>query len=76
MWIERIDKSLVDPRKALRALDGLDELVPELLVGLVGRQVEPVEAGVSPRVVGGAAPLLDGEELGTVGPVKFLHISS
>jgi len=64
---------LVDPGETLRALDGLDELVPELLVGLVGREVEPVEAGVGPRVVGRASPLLDGEQLGTVRSVQLLE---
>ncbi len=68
-------EGLVNPGEALRALDGLDELVSELLVGLVGRQVQPVEAGVGPGIVGGAAPLLYGEQLGTVRPVQFLSNS-
>ena len=50
----------------------LDKFVPELLVRLVGRQVQPVEAGVGPGVVSGAAPLLDGEQLGAVRPVQLL----
>ncbi len=64
---------LVDPGETLGALDGLDELVPELLVGLVGRKVEPVEAGVGPRVVSRAPPLLDGKQLGTVRSVQLLE---
>ena len=62
-------RCLVHAGEALRSLDGLDEFLSELLVGLVGRQVEPVEAGVSTRVVGRAAPLLYSEQLRTVGAV-------
>ena len=50
-----------------------DEPLPELLVALIGREVEPVEAGVGPGVAVGVAPLLDGEELGAVAAVQLLE---
>ena len=63
----------VDSREAFRSLNGPDEALSELLVALVGRQVEPVEAGVGPGVAVGVAPLLDGEQLGTVAAVQLLE---
>ena len=39
---------LVHPGEPLRPLDGLDELVPELLVGLVRGQVQPENAHLLP----------------------------
>ena len=50
-----------------------DEPLPELLVALVGGQVEPVEAGVRPGVAVRVAPLLDGEQLRPVAPVQLLE---
>ena len=50
-----------------------DEPLPELLVALVGGQVEPVEARVRPGVAVGVAPLLDGEQLRPVAPVQLLE---
>jgi hypothetical protein len=47
--------------------------IPELLVGLVGGQVEPIEAGVGTGIVGRAAPLLNREQLWAVGSVQLLH---
>ena len=63
----------VDSREAFRSLNGPDETLSELLVALVGRQVEPVEAGVGPGVAVGVAPLLDGEQLGPVAAVQLLE---
>ena len=67
-----VKKVLVDPRESLRSLNSLDKFVPELLVGLVWREVEPVEAGVCPGVVGGTAPLLYRVQLGAVRSVQLL----
>lgn len=36
---------LVDPGESLRSLDGLDELLPQLLVTLVRGQVQTVKTG-------------------------------
>ena len=50
-----------------------DESLPQLLVALIGRQVESVEAGVGPGIAVGVSPLLDGEQLGTVTAVELLE---
>lgn len=41
----REKRGSVDAREALRALDGFHQLFAELLVALVGRKVDAVEAG-------------------------------
>ena len=69
----------------------LNQLVPQLLIRFIWRQVQPekwgtdgrevdfyqteappIETSVSSGIVGGAAPLLDGEQLRSVGPVELL----
>ena len=64
---------LINSRKALRSLNRLNKFVPELLVGLVWRKVESVEASVGPGVVGGTAPLLNGVQLRAVRSVQLLQ---
>ena len=70
----------------------LNQLVPQLLIRFIWRQVQPekwgtdgrevdfyqteappIETSVSSGIVGGAAPLLDGEQLRSVGPVELLE---
>ena len=52
--------------KAVRALDGHHNLLLELCVRPVRRQVDPVEASVSSGKAVGASRLLDAELSGTV----------
>ena len=54
--------------EALGLLDGVGELLGELVVRLVGREVEPVEAGVRARQPRVLPHLLDAEPLRAVAP--------
>lgn len=69
LWICQRATDSINSSKSLATLNRLDQLVSKLLVGLIWRQVQSIETCVSPRVVCWAAPLLNCEELRSIGTI-------
>lgn len=66
-------RTLVNSGEALRALDGLDELLLELGQVLVRGQVYSVKARVGSRIVVLGAPPLYREQLGPIATVQLFE---